>query len=51
MATIIARGKKAWFRGWQPVTLIDATVAQTSVTAGAGDIYFVGDYEFFDSFN
>lgn len=33
-----------WEEGWQAVTLL-AGVALTSVTDGAGDVYFVGDYD------
>ena len=44
MATVIARGKKQWFRAWQAVTLL-ASAARDSTTDGAGDIYYVGDYD------
>ena len=44
MATVIARGKKQWFRAWQMVTLL-ALAARTSLTDGASDIFYVGDYD------
>ena len=44
MSTIIARGKKEWFRGWQPVTLLPLLL-RISTTDGAGDVFDVGDYD------
>ena len=44
MATVVKRGRKQWFRGWQPVTLL-AAAARNSTTDGAGDILDVGDYD------
>ena len=44
MATVTVRGKKQWFRGWQPVTFL-ALAARTSLTDGVGDIFDVGDWD------
>ena len=44
MTTIIARGKKEWFRGWQAVTLL-ADAIYTTCAANVADIYYVGDYD------
>ena len=44
MSTIIARGQKQWFRGWQPVTLV-ASAAYPDQVLTAEDIYYVGDFD------
>lgn len=44
MSTIIARGKKEWFRGWQTVILM-ASAIHLVEASNVGDVYYVGDYE------
>jgi hypothetical protein len=44
MADVIVRGKKMWENAWQPVTIL-ALAARNSVSDGASDNIYVGDYD------